>query len=643
MRAHPVLFFLFISSFFTECCAQWSTGTSLTWMKGDNTINQSGVYGTKGIADPTNKPGARDYSATWTDANNTLWMFGGYGYDETQQGYLNDLWKFDPINNQWTWAGGDKTINNYGVYGTKGVANSTNKPGSVYACISWTDKNGNLWLYGGFGYTANDIGFLNDLWKYETATGQWTWVHGNNAIGMPAVYGTKGVAAASNRPGSRYGSKTWTDNSGNLWMFGGYGMDETNAGILNDLWKYNIETNTWTWVNGNKTIDQPGKYGSQGIGATSTQPGARYLSNSWMDSQGNFWLFGGYGYDATSPGILNDLWKYEPATNIWTWMKGSNTAEHTAVYGTQGIADVTNQPGSRYVSVSWVDEHGDLLLFGGFGYDETRSGYLNDLWKFDIQSSTWTWMKGDTLVDQVGVYGTQGVPAYTNKTGSRNSCISWADNTGNLWMFGGYGYDQAQAGVLNDLWKITELQILPVRLIEFNGSLNNDVANLQWKTTQEEGAITYNVQRSFTGNEFTAIGTVTGNGAATSNEYAFSDNLAGTSSSQVYYRLEMLHANGEISYSKLIRLERKNTGASISIFPNPASNSLTVSFHLPATELVSIRITDSKGALMKSISRQLSQGSSGFSVDISSWAKGIYFFTTMVKGEMVRLRFIKVG
>ncbi len=35
-------------------------------------------------------------------------------------GYLNDLWKFSPSTNQWTWISGNNTINVPGVYGIQG-------------------------------------------------------------------------------------------------------------------------------------------------------------------------------------------------------------------------------------------------------------------------------------------------------------------------------------------------------------------------------------------------------------------------------------------------------------------------------------------------------------------------------------------
>ena len=55
---------------------------------------------------------------------------------------------------------------------------------------------------------------------------------------------------------------------------------------------------------------------------------------------------------------------------------------------------------------------------------------------------------------QPGVYGTQGVTAASNVPGARDSAVSWMDRSGNLWLFGGSGYDSMGALVdLNDLWR----------------------------------------------------------------------------------------------------------------------------------------------------------------------------------------------
>src|SRR5258705_6036820 len=171
-----ILLFISIGLPAAFCSAQSPVSTYLTWMKGDNTVDQAGIYGSQGIAASTNKPGARDFSATWNDNNGYLWLFGGYGFDASAEGYLNDLWKYNLSTNQWTWVKGDNVTGQTARYGTQGTAHSLNKPGAIYASVSWTDNSGNLWLFGGFGHTDNDFGFLNDLWKYNPSIHKWTWI-----------------------------------------------------------------------------------------------------------------------------------------------------------------------------------------------------------------------------------------------------------------------------------------------------------------------------------------------------------------------------------------------------------------------------------------------------------------------------------
>lgn len=65
-----------------------------------------------------------------------------------------------------------------------------------------------------------------------------------------------------------------------------------------------------------------------------------------------------------------------------------------------------------------------------------------------------TWVSGSNAGKQHGVYGTKGSPASGNVPGARSNSVSWTDGHGNLWFFGGYGYDVSGSnGPLNDLWK----------------------------------------------------------------------------------------------------------------------------------------------------------------------------------------------
>jgi len=567
------------------------------------------------------------------------------GYASTSMGYLNDLWKYNPITNQWTWVKGDNTTEQYSVYGTKGHANNSNKPGAIYSSVSWTDKNSNLWLFGGFGYTHNDFGFLNSLWKYDPATNQWTWIKGDNTIDKIGVYGTQGIADNNNKPGARYGSQTWIDASGNLWLYGGYGFTAGSFGLMNDLWKYNPVTNQWTWVNGDNTVEQLGVYGTKGVANATNKPGARYISTSWADNTGNLWMFGGYGYDETNPGNLGDLWKYNIAANEWTWVEGEKIIDQPGIYGTQGISTNITQPGARYVSSAWTDNNGNLWLFGGSGQDEAgNSGYLNDLWRYHPATNRWTWVKGDKTVDQLGVYGTQGQAAFTNKSGARTASLSWTDGMGNLWLFGGYGYDGSTTGVLNDLWKITNLfGVLPVHLLQFSGSINNAAVQLQWESEQETSFSHFNIQRSLDGINFTTIGKINANGNNNRNNYNYTDNeIKNQQVSKAFYRLQLMDKNGSNTYSKVLTFNFNKAITGITTFPNPAIQSLNISFTNSKAGAISISINDMRGVVVKKQTENISSGIASLNIDINNLASGTYIAVlTNAEGVLVQQKFIK--
>jgi hypothetical protein len=70
--------------------------------------------------------------------------------------------------------------------------------------------------------------YMNDLWIYKEGT--WTWMSGNSSVNARGSYGDIGVASSSNVVGAREGTTCWTDNDGNLWMFGGRGFGEGPVG-----------------------------------------------------------------------------------------------------------------------------------------------------------------------------------------------------------------------------------------------------------------------------------------------------------------------------------------------------------------------------------------------------------------------------
>ncbi len=358
-----------LSDLWTFSNNQW------TWIGGSDMAYQTGIYGTKGSASATNWLGARGDALTWTDADGTFWLFGGFGFDSTgTRGYLNDLWKYS--GGQWTWVSGSQTCNQAGSYGSKGTASASNVPGGRYYSVAWLGKDGSFWLYGGAGFdSTGQVGYMSDLWKYSG--GEWTWVAGPKVWGKDATYGTKGTAATGNTPGDRNGEVSWTDSSGNLWLFGG--EDSNSGAFLNDVWEFS--NGEWTWVAGSST-EQQGVYGTQSVAGAGNTPGGRSFPVVWQDVSGNVWITGGFGLDSTGRTLnfLSDLWKYSGGE--WTWMGGPMLAAQPPVFGTQGIPAPNNVPGPRYEAIGWVDPNQNFWLFSGYySPDYNSTFYYNDVWK----------------------------------------------------------------------------------------------------------------------------------------------------------------------------------------------------------------------------------------------------------------------
>lgn len=64
--------------------------------------------------------------------------------------------------------------------------------------------------------------YLGDLWMYNLVTGLWTWLGGSQYVNEIAIYGSMGVPAAANLPGSRLAhSMVFDDAALAIYVFGG--------------------------------------------------------------------------------------------------------------------------------------------------------------------------------------------------------------------------------------------------------------------------------------------------------------------------------------------------------------------------------------------------------------------------------------
>lgn len=610
MRKKILFFFIVIS--FTINAQDW------TWVRGNSTGSVVANYGTMGVSAPTNDPGGRHGAACWTDAAGNLWQFGGEGYaSSSTMGWLNDLWKYDPITNEWTWVRGNNIIDQNGKYGSLGVSSPTNEPGAREFPTWWKDNNGDFWLFGGDGFDGvGNFGRLNDLWKYSIATNEWTWMSGASIANLNGNYGSLTVFSPANMPGARRGGVAWVDASNNFWVFGGIGFPAAGGdGHLNDLWKYDPVLTQWAWMKGSNLIAQNGTYGPKGVALPSNCPGGREFSAVWKDPAGAVWIFGGGGYAAAGgPGHLNDLWRYNSVSNNWIYQSGTNLVNQFGSNGTMGVPSSTNIPGGRYSPVSVFDNWGNLWMFGGIGYAGVPGiGRLNDAWRYTPSTDEWTWMKGFNGINQNGTYGTMGVSAPVNTPGGRYYNIGWKDLNGDMWVFGSFGYPATgPINNLNDLWKF-KITCAPYDVTDAFGTniCTGDSSVLSVATVSSSIVTWYNSPTSTvvlgTGNSFTTTALTTGN-------YTFY--AEGTPCS--------MRVPITVSVSPCTNVNQFGVGIPIAIgtelvvYPNPNSGSFIIRSNLNEADLV---LYNTLG--QEVYRKEISEGKNSLEVDVT---KGIYYY-----------------
>jgi ELWxxDGT repeat protein len=168
--------------------------------------------------------------------------------------------------------------------------------------------------------------------------------------------------------------------------------------------------------------------------------------------------------------------------------------------------------------------------------------------------------------------------------------------------------------------------LLPLRLLQFSGALQNTNAYLEWKTGFEQNTSHFEIERSFDGRGFTGVGTVmasqnSANGAA----YAFTDrNMVSPGAAIVYYRLKMVDLDGQFTYSAIVPLRIHGTGALLFLYPNPAANQATLMISVRQPEKALFQLSDFTGRVLETRSLLLTAGSNTIPLDLKGLSAGVY-------------------
>jgi hypothetical protein len=192
--------------------------------------------------------------------------------------------------------------------------------------------------------------------------------------------------------------------------------------------------------------------------------------------------------------------------------------------------------------------------------------------------------------------------------------------------------DDPDEGLLTP-WEMN--MILPIQLAEFTVAPQAGGAMLDWITSSEEDNLHFIIERSADTKTFDSIGLKTGTGTSLlSRQYSFFDQQPPLQT--MYYRLRQVNMDGSHSFSEIrvfkAPAEQNASNSQFALFPNPATNLVTLANRYATDEALEFEIQDVLGATV--MSGKIPANSSRFELNVMALPPGHYFF--LVKSPSVK-------
>ena len=171
---------------------------------------------------------------------------------------------------------------------------------------------------------------------------------------------------------------------------------------------------------------------------------------------------------------------------------------------------------------------------------------------------------------------------------------------------------------------------VPVELTTFFGTVNGNVVSLKWTTATEVKNYGFEIERSLSSSRtyWEKIGFINGNGNSNSpKEYSYTDKHLRSGS--YLYRIKQIDNDGSYDYSNTIEL---NIGIPVTSdlkqnFPNPFNPSTTISFTIPTSGDVYLKIFNSLGEeVAKLVNGYAEAGEYTLNFDAGDLPSGMYVY-----------------
>jgi hypothetical protein len=178
---------------------------------------------------------------------------------------------------------------------------------------------------------------------------------------------------------------------------------------------------------------------------------------------------------------------------------------------------------------------------------------------------------------------------------------------------------------------------LPIKLLEFQGTLNNMNVQLNWKVLNNQLIQYFDLERSVDGLRFDFVNRIESTSSTDPVvSYYSSDQISGVSAENLFYRLKMTDVYGKISYSHAIRIALlSNDSRIITVTPNPVTNWAQVNINAAYNADVQIHLYNYIGSRVYSRKTFVQGGSNTILLDdLSKFGRGTYQLVVKIGSEI---------
>ena len=189
-----------------------------------------------------------------------------------------------------------------------------------------------------------------------------------------------------------------------------------------------------------------------------------------------------------------------------------------------------------------------------------------------------------------------------------------------------------------------EAGALPVTLLYFNTALQqNKKVNITWSTSMEVNCKYFEVERSFDGNVFNTVATITGSGTSSLvHTYFLADELLAVSAPVVYYHLKQVDLDGRNTYSQINAVRLKKDSRQLVVSPNPFTDHINVNLEWSRAETATVRMLDAAGKEVVRKYIMLVNGTNFINLDeLMKLERGNYYIEIASHREKIALNILK--